>query len=825
MRRIDPVAAFGGRLSSVAKPSRYLGGERGSILKPDARLRIALCFPDLYEIGMANNAMRILYSGLNAIEGVACERVFAVARDFGEMLTSTGTPLYGLESGTPLGEFDMVAFTVGYELSATNILEVLELGGIPVLAAERGGAYPILLAGGPAITNPAPYAEILDGVWIGEAEPHFFELASRLERMKAGGAGKADLLAALVAESSVWSPGKKAARRVYGGFANSSPTYRFPLPNVRPVQDHGIVEIMRGCPNGCRFCHAGYFYRPARYRYPDRIIEGIDSLVFDEGRKEISLSSLSSGDYPGIVGLAKYLKRRYRGRGVSFQLPSLKVESLPLPIIEELSDSRLSGLTFAVETPIEAGQLALNKTVALEKIHAILREALSAGYKLAKLYFMIGLPGTGGIDAEADAIIEALKELTAKNQSIRINCTVATFVPKPHTPFQRCGQLHHEAARQAIYRIKDSLRGRQQIKISYHNPYLSWLEGVVARGDERVGALLLDAHRRGAAFDAWDDLFDKEAWESALGSFGEVALDAAGPRSPAERLPWADVSIRVSPSFVEYERGKAESLILTDPCRETCASPCGACGPEPGLDGASEVERRISVLLEEAELEVDEAQTKASEVRVLFGYEKFGRAAYLAHHDLYSMLATAFETSGLRVSYSEGFHPMPRMEISEPLPLGFESFDEYGLVRIAESSAPLDVAAINAKLHADMRITSWKAIPMIPGVKLRSLSAAYWGSTFRVRPRTPTDVDACIINLTNLRDSDPRLADLEFEASEDGVSYDIKLRFAGAKELGIKSVLSTAFSGTGEAASYVVSRLRQFAKAADGGPCEYGEAF
>ncbi len=824
MNTIDPCARFGPELARIQKPARYLGGENGSILKPQADIRIALCFPDMYEIGMANNAMRILYASLNALDGVACERVFSVAPDYEALLRESGTPLYSLESGTPIGEFDIVAFTVGYELAATNILGILDLSGIPLYADERTASSPIIIAGGPAITNPVPYSRILDAVWIGEAETRFFELVAELCAEKRSGAARDRLLSMIRAESAFWVPGKRAVRSIYADFETAPYHFAFPAPVVKPIQDHGVVEIMRGCPNGCRFCHAGYYYRPRRVRSMERIFEDVETQVRVAGHREISLSSLSSGDYPGIVELLGALNNRWQREGVSFQLPSLKVESFPLALLDDLSGTRKSGLTFAVETPLDQWQMTINKRVSIDKIKSILLEAELRGYKVAKFYFMIGLPLPSADESEEHAIIDFIREISRCTRTMRINCTVATFVPKPHTPFQWSAQLTDRAAASRIYAIKDAFRGDPRVKISYHAPYLSWLEGIVARGDERVGDLIISAFTKGARFDAWDDLFDKSAWQAALAEWPvDPALLIAGDLDPEQRLPWSDISMRVSTAFLKKERQRAIDATMTVPCEENCAAPCGACSDSATIKNPEGIEEKIATYFDQGNRQAAAVTTAiesgpSRHFRLLFKYTKVNKAAYFAHQEIRTMISSAFERSGLKLEYSQGFNPMPRLEISEPLSLGYESEDEYGVTIVASQPAEgLDsvVARANRLLHRDMQILNHLVVPIVDGIHFDSLSAIHWGSRFSIFAGGAT------INLTELADSlarivasIPALAACRLSPCDDHI--DVELPFTGKREYGLSSIFQLATGMAVRDSGVRIVRREQFAHVAEG---------
>lgn len=827
MKHIDPCSEFPTELPKIQKPARYLGGENGSIVKDDVEFSLALCFPDLYEIGMANNAIRILYSGLNRLDGVACERVFSVGLDYEKLLRQTRNPLYGLETGTPIASFDILAFTIGYELLATNILTILDLSGIPILASDRTDSHPIVIAGGPAITNPAPYSRILDAVWIGEAENRFFDLIAEMRIAKINGISRSGLISMLEKEPSVWVPGmqdKKAVRNIFDGFNSAPYAYSFPVPIVKPIQDHGVVEIMRGCPNGCRFCHAGYFYRPRRLRSVDRILEDVEAQIKIAGHREISLSSLSSGDYPGIVSLVSLLNARWAHEGISFQLPSLKVESFPLELIEDISGTRKSGLTFAIETPLEQWQMTLNKTVSLDKIRSILFEAEKRGYKVAKFYFMIGLPLPSTDIKEEDGIISLIQEISKSAPNIKLNINIATFVPKPHTPFQWSVQLDPIEAASRIYKIKDTFRPNTRVKITYHAPYLSWLEGIISRGDERVGELIIEAFKQGARFDAWDDLFRKDSWIQAFTATGIDGFSYSTARETAEELPWADVSLRVSRKYLLDELERSQKSLLTSSCIEFCKTICGSCSDSLTVSGDTEIVKRIDEIRQvdiaakisniKERLGSRQAPVEGNRYRIMFRYKKVGRAAFFAHHEVQSLISTALERAGLTVAYSQGFNPMPRLEISEPLSLGFESLDEYGVAILTtkpcvETSEIL--VAANRLLHGDMQFQKTRILECIDGKRFPSLSSVHWGSCFLLDLLdTKLEAEKFVKYYKSLIEHKPQLAtgSVQFQATK----IEIMLPFAGTRELGLSTLFETAFGVSIRESKVSVRRLAQYAK-------------
>ncbi|MDR1106052.1 MAG: radical SAM protein, partial [Treponema sp.] len=485
VRYIDPLADIGEALLSVEKPARYSGGEYGRLAKKDAVLRMLVAFPDLYEIGMSNQAFRILYNRLNGIPGISCDRAFAPAADFEQLLREKGLPLYGLDTGISAGHTHVLMFTLGYELGITEVLAMLDVSSIPVHSEERKEEDPLVIMGGCCVSNPLPYAAFADAFWIGEAEAGFFELASELLELKKKEEGRGALLEKIACHPSVWVRGKKkAVRAVDAAFASRPPLPAiFPVAGMRVVQQHGAVEIMRGCPNGCRFCHAGFWYRPMRQKPLDVVIKEAEAFVEQGGYREISLYSLSSGDYRHIDALAASLDRRFSGRHISFQLPSLKISGFSLSLLEKISRVRKSGLAFAVETPSDEWQNSINKRVPLDDVSAILCEAKKNGWRGAKFYFMVGLPPAG--DGEAPLIADFIAGI-GRRTGTRCTVSLGIFVPKPHTPYQWADQLDPEEARRRCEYIRARLAPLGH-KVNMPDPLTSVIEGIISRGDAGAG--------------------------------------------------------------------------------------------------------------------------------------------------------------------------------------------------------------------------------------------------------------------------------------------------------------------------------------------------
>ncbi len=794
MTNIKPLEVFGDDLLEVQNPSRYLGGEYGQIVKEgDNYLNFTMAFPDLYEIGMSNQAIKIIYNGLNARENIRCERVFTPDTDFEKLLKEKNVPLYSLETGIPLYLSDVIGFSIGYELGITGLLSILDLGKVPLLKKDRTEEHPIVIAGGCGVTNPAPFSIFLDAVFIGEAENQFFDLIDDLAKIKKSGGTRSDLLKKLSEHPSIWMPGKKAvkATQIDFGKVPSVKSY-FPVANIKPVQDHGVVEIMRGCPNGCRFCHAGIYYRPQRVKDAKIILDEVDEVIYKAGQREVSLSSLSSGDYTEIDKLLDILSKKYQDARVSFQLPSLKVNSFTLPLLEKLSEVRKSSLTFAVETPSDAWQLSLNKEVFKEKLIEIIKEAKKRGWNKAKFYFMIGLPP--GNDAqhlaknpenqktEEQEIVDFLIEI---QEATRINCSVnvGTFIPKAHTPYERVRQLTIEEATEKMLFIRRSLP-RGKFKVSTHFEFVSFIEGMISRGDERVGELLLKAYQKGCRLDAWEDHMEVDIWKSVIEEADfDVVNEITRERASDEILPWSDISLGPKEIFYKKEFDNSVNRILTNKCAPKCTSPCGVCNVQKNIQVDTNSNFNLEKLSEDVLRNRHKTIPSGEQnipilYRVLFSFTKQNGGEFIPHLATQDVIHKAFLRSELPVVFTDGFNPVPRLELATTLSLGIDSTDEIAscLLRY-ETSEEEFVSKMNESLPQGLKINSAYIFPVSNKRKRESLSSCLYGAEYQYKFLITENLVNQFLKSDRFIEFISKNSDFKFTKTENPLVFDVYMPF------------------------------------------------
>lgn len=596
-------------LSSVQKPARYTGGEFASIIKPAEEVEATIClaFPDVYEVGMSYLGFKILYHLLNQQQGVQAERAYAPWIDMEAKMRERQIPLRTLETKKSLKECDIVGFTLQYELSYTNILNMLDLGGVPVLAAERTEEDPLVIVGGPCVYNPEPLADFFDFAIIGEGEEVMAEVMEAYKAWKRAGkpGGRKAFLQEVVKISGIYVPSfyaveynenltvkevrptnANAPAVVYKRVVHDMNSVDFPTSPIVPfgeiVHDRIMLEVFRGCSRGCRFCHAGMVYRPVRERKPEVLQDLARKLVDNTGYNEISLVSLSSADYSCLAPMVHSMIEEFKDDRVSVSLPSLRIDSFCVAIAKEIQAVRKSGLTFAPEAGSQKMRDVINKGVTEEDLMNAVGAAFESGWNSVKLYFMIGLPFEN--DDDVLAIADLARKVQYKYYQVtgkrgcKVTCSASFFVPKPYTAFQWFAQDDLENIRRKQFLLKDEIKTIKNVTLNYHDSKTGIIEAVFARGDRKVGKALLAAWRKGARFDGWSDCFDFERW---LEAFAEAGIDkdfyAARQRGENEVFPWEHISPGVSRKFLWNEWQKAYAQQLTHDCRRSSCTGCGVC--------------------------------------------------------------------------------------------------------------------------------------------------------------------------------------------------------------------------------------------------------
>jgi radical SAM family uncharacterized protein len=604
-KRLDRI------LPGVQKPARYVGGEYNAVMKDkrEVDLRFAFCFPDTYEIGMSNLGYRILYGVLNEMPGVWCERVFTPWTDMEEALRASGIPLYALESGDPVNEFDIIGFSIGYEMAYTAMLNMLDLSGLPLRAQDRAALAPLVIAGGTAMYNAEPVADFIDMALIGEGEELLPEVAELFRRAKREGWDKPRFLRAAAQIQGVYVPSlydvsykedgavaaitpldgapEKVVKRVVHDMNQSYYPVKTIVPSTEIVHDRVTLEVFRGCIRGCRFCQAGYVYRPVRCRGRDQLVEYGKAAIQDSGYQEMTLSSLSTSDYPQLVGLCDGLESFCGENHVNLSLPSLRADNFSMELMQRLQKGRKAGLTFAPEAGTQRLRDAINKNVTEEDLTRSLETAFSGGWNAVKLYFMLGLPTETdedvlGIAEMANHAVHTWRETaSSKNRGVRITVSTSWFVPKPFTAFQWEPQISREEYERRVKLLRNAITAKA-VTYNWHDGDTSFLEAVLARGDRRLGRVLELAFRKGARLDAWSDCFDLNRW---LEAFRECGLDPAfyanRERGRDEILPWSMISCHVSDAYLWHQRELAYQSVTTPDCRTQCSG-CGANAVEGG---------------------------------------------------------------------------------------------------------------------------------------------------------------------------------------------------------------------------------------------------
>jgi radical SAM family uncharacterized protein/radical SAM-linked protein len=718
-------------IGSVQKPYQYVGHEENTYAKDfqTARARLCLAFPDAYEIGMANVGMQILYHVINEEPGLLADRVYAPLSDMGTMLKKSGQRLKARESARDLGEFDVIGFTLQYELCYTNVLYMLELAGLPLRAAARTEEMPLVIGGGPCAFNPEPVADFFDAFVIGEGEEVLVEVMRALELAKAAGADRAGRLAAIATVPGVYVPSlfepeydgpsgrflklvrlAGAPRLIERRIIKDLNQVRYPTkpvtPAIMPIHERVSVEVQRGCTRACRFCQAGYIYRPRRERDPEKILDIVEKSIAATGFTDIGLLSLSSADYGQLHPLMQALMDRYRDKHLAVSLPSTRLEALREEYLDLLKEERRGGFTIAPEAGSQRLRNVINKNFTEEEVVETARKLFRNGWQSVKMYFMIGLP------TETDDDVRAIAELA--NLVIRrtndipgrksVTVSVSNFVPKPHTPFQWHAQITHAEILRKQQLIRATIAHRDKIQFRCHAADNSFAEGILARGDRRVALLLERVYAKGSIFDCWQEKFDVTLWQAAAEEIKtETGIDLVDlglrGRDLGERLPWHRVHSGLHPKFYKNEYTKAVYGLATEDCSFAACHECGLCNEKNGLKPL--LAGRSPTLAARAGDDGNPAPSSPARAASVgdppavvfrFQYRKVGAGAFVSTLDLQQMFFRAFRRADITMAYDTGNRPRPRLTMGAALPLGVSSACELMDVALHTTFSPAAVA-------------------------------------------------------------------------------------------------------------------------------------
>lgn len=708
-------------------PSSYLGSEINAYRKSGSqvRLRIALVFPDLYEVGVSNVGLQVLYHILNEQPGIAAERVFAPRPDLEHQLRSRNIALTSLETKTPLSKFDIVGFSLPYELTYTNILNILDLGGIPLFAKDRSGAHPLIIAGGPCAFNPEPVAEFFDAIVIGDGEQAVVDLAHAWlkradnatndhdrtglldELSKIRGVYVPSLMPASTASTELeqGSSERNLIKIVKKAVVTDLNLVSYPtkpvVPFGSPVHDRVSLEIARGCTRGCRFCQAGMIYRPVRERSVENLFALAVEALRNTGYEEISMLSLSSGDYGAIEQLVSLLMNECEAHKTAVSLPSLRVGTLTDSLMAQIKRVRKTGFTIAPEAASARLRLVINKDISEEALAQTVVAASALGWSLIKLYFMVGLPTETGSDVEEIvAMVKRLQRLGSRGRRMEFNVGVSTFVPKSHTPFQWSRQISLKESTDKITMLRHGLTGKKGgARVKWQQPSMSMVEGLLARGDRSLSRLIVKAYELGCRLDAWSDHFNYDLWQKAADACG-LNLETYVTRAfdPAKSLPWDHIDSGVSKDFLHSELQRSLDGQLTQDCRFGNCHGCGVCD--------FETIRPVTFTPMDTPVEAPGVAEPCRDViqiepykKVWVTYSRLGPAKYFGHLELVRVFLRALRRAGIALRYTEGFHPAPKVSFHQALAVGLESAEEAFCI---ETPRSCDITQLAQKLNSQL---------------------------------------------------------------------------------------------------------------------------
>ncbi len=694
-------------LREVNKPSRYIGNEIGSVNKnwKDTAVRFAIAFPDMYEVGISNLGCRILYHVLNSQEGILADRAYAPEKDFYQKLKENKIPLYGVESKKPLKDFDVLAFSLQYELSYPTVLAILNLAGVELLSADRTENSPIIIAGGPGAYNPEPMSDFIDAFLIGDGEDTLCELSAKLKELK--GKDRKFILKEISKITGVYVPAlyenknrdftqPKAisedvpypVKKRINLFKEENTPTDFPVSYTAGVHDRAVVEIRRGCGRMCRFCQACFTNLPVRERQPEEVVKLTDALLCNTGYEEYSLLSLSSNDYNNIEGLAGYLSKKHSPSGASLSLPSQRADSFSLELANIVNSVRKSTLTFAPEAGTQRLRDIINKNLSEEQILNAVITSYEAGWSKVKLYFMIGLPGETfeDLDGIVDLILKikdkvhALKAQKQLSKHLDIVCTISTFVPKTFTPFQWHNQDSMEVIDEKIAYLRKKSKFIKGLKMNFSDTFLSQIEAVFSRGDRKLNKLVLKAFENGSYLDAWSENFNKNIWIESSQQAG-IDFDEYAQRKIAleAELPWNFIDVGINSDWLKNQYLQAMAEKNSTPCDEKCTN-CGVCSN-------TNVKRSDCEKMSFEEPTANDIQ-KENVFKYRLKVSKKGSLKFISHLDWAGTFYKAIRKAGLNVVFSQGFNPSPKISMGVALPLFVQSEGEYTDIELYDEINP-----------------------------------------------------------------------------------------------------------------------------------------
>ncbi len=851
--RLDPI------LPTVEKPGRYVGLERNVIRKDlaSSAVTVALAFPDTYEIGMSHTGLKILYEIVNRRPEFACERTYAPWVDLERRMREESIPLFTVESFAPVADFDVVGFSLQSELNYSNIPNMLDLSGIPVWQRERGDSHPIVLGGGPCTANPEPVADFFDAFLVGDAEEALPRFLDVLRDARGAGLPRRDVLALLAALDGIYVPSfydvsyaedgriaaitrndpraPERARRTWVPVLK--PEY-YPdkpmVPSVEIVQDRLGLEVMRGCTQGCRFCQAGYWYRPVRELDPDDVVSMTKTFIAESGWSEVGLLSLSTADYSQIEPLVRCLAPQLSDRRVSISLPSLRAEAFSVGLADAVSEVRKSGFTFAPETGSDRLRRVINKTFTNADMIQAADVAFGKGWDLIKVYTMIGLPTETKEDLdELVTLVEGILAEGRRHGRKEVNVSVGPFVPKSWTPFQWAPFDGVELLEKKLAYLKDRFRRVRGAKMKWHEPREAEIECVLSRGDRRVSKILHAAWLSGVKFDGWSEHFRYDLWNRAFESEGIPKSAYLRDYDLDEILPWDVLDVSITKRFLKVELVKAKKEMRTEDCKWGHCYACGVPGNGKDTVLAASFEGTLPTL-DPAVSAADDpaayrdvakgaayrqkpmpdlpsaARRSATPVREVFRhrvtFEKSGDARFLSHRNTMDVLERAIRAAGLPARYSEGFNPHMKLSMGPALPLGLESRHEVFDVEGTDRFAPEAAGAISAKLPPGLSVSDVRPLePQEP-----ALSRAVKSARYVVRLVSAEQVGRAKEAISNgWRDAVPALRALALEADESGdrLTFEVNLDQSAGETSTPKKVLEKLLAIAPEAqASLSVTR-------------------